>query len=284
MKPSLKYRLIEQCSGNYPITKMCTFFAVSRSGYYRYLKNKNKPARDAALAKAIAECQQARGRIHGYRYIHLWLKRHKGIHRNPKTVLHVMQKYGLLSEVRRKRWHGCGQSLHRYENLLNRQFHADSPNQKWVTDISYIPTAQGFLYLSVIRDLFDNSIVAYQTSKQQTVTLVLDTIRAAMAKEKVTGRLQLHSDQGFQYTSQAYFNLTQEYAMTPSMSRRGNPYDNALAENFFSMLKTECISRQKIQTFEQANHLIDDYIHFYNFERYQLKYRLTPFEKRTQTA
>ena len=201
---------MEQCSGNYPITKMCAFFAVSRSGYYRYLKNKNKPTRDAALAQAIAECQQARGKIHGYRYIHLWLERHKGIHRNPKTVLRIMRKYGLLSEVRRKRWHGCGQSLHRYENLLNRQFHADSPNEKWVTDISYIPTAQGFLYLSVIQDLFDNSIVAYQTGKQQTVTLVLDTIRAAMAKEKVAGRIQLHSDQGFQYTSQAYFNLTQE--------------------------------------------------------------------------
>lgn len=121
MKPKLKYRLIEQCSDNYPIAKMCTFFAVSRSGYYRYLKNKNKPPKDAALAEAIAECQQARGKIHGYRYIHLWLERHKGIHRNPKTVLRVMRKYGLLSEVRRKRWHSCGQSLHRYENLLNRQ-------------------------------------------------------------------------------------------------------------------------------------------------------------------
>lgn len=276
MKPKLKYRLIEQCSDNYPIAKMCTFFAVSRSGYYRYLKNKNKPPKDAALAEAIAECQQARGKIHGYRYIHLWLERHKGIHRNPKTVLRVMRKYGLLSEVRRKRWHSCGQSLHRYENLLNRQFCADSPNQKWVSDISYIPTAQGFLYLSVIRDLFDNSIVAYQTSKQQTVTLVLDTIRAAMAKEKVAGRIQLHSDQGFQYTSQAYFNLTQEYAITPSMSRRGNPYDNALAENFF------LCSRPNAS--EQANQLMNDYIPFYNFERYQLKYRLTPFEKRSQTA
>jgi transposase InsO family protein len=195
-----------------------------------------------------------------------------------------MRKYGLLSEVRRKKWHSCGQSIYRYANLLNRKFHADKPNQKWVTDISYIPTEQGFLYLSVIRDLFDNSIVAYKTSKQQTVTLVLDTIRAAMGKERVAGELQLHSDQGFQYTSQAYFNLTKEYCITPSMSRRGNPYDNALAENFFSMLKTECISRYKIHSFEQAKSLIDDYIYFYNFERFQLKYRLTPFEKRSQTV
>ncbi|WP_308660523.1 IS3 family transposase [Christensenella minuta] len=196
----------------------------------------------------------------------------------------MMRKYGLSSEVRRRRWQGCGHTLHRYSNLLNRDFRADSPNQKWVTDISYIPTGQGFVYLSIIRDLFDNSIVAYKTDRQQTVSVVLNTIHAAMAQEKIAGELTLHSDQGFQYTSQAYFNLTKEYGITPSMSRRGNPYDNAPAENFFSILKTECIGRQKIQSFEQAVQMIDDYIHFYNYERFQLKYRLTPFEKRSQTA
>lgn len=263
---------------------MCRFCGVSRSGYYRYLQHKDIPAKDARLAEMIAECQSLRGKIHGYRYIQLWLEKLKGVYRNPKTVLRVMRKYGLLSEVRHKRWQCCGQSIHRYDNILNRNFKAEHPNKKWVTDISYIPTAQGFLYLSVIRDLFDNSIVAYKTSTQQTVNLVLDTVRAAVEKEAVAGELQLHSDQGFQYTSQGYFNLTKEYGITPSMSRRGNPYDNALAENFFSMLKTECISRQKIQSFEQARQLIDDYIHFFNFERYQLKYRLTPFQKRSQSA
>ena len=284
MKPSLKYRLIEKCAGKYPISDMCKFYGVSRSGYYRYRQHKTTPAKDAFLAGLIAECQSARGKIHGYRYIQLWLEKNKGIHKNPKTVLRVMRKYGLLSEIRRKRWQGCSHAVHRYANILNRNFTAEHPNQKWVTDISYIPTAQGFLYLSVIRDLFDNSIVAYKTGKQQNTNLVLETVRAAMQKEAVAGELQLHSDQGFQYTSQAYFTLTQEYGITPSMSRRGNPYDNALAENFFSMLKTECLSRQKIHSFEQAQNLIDDYIHFYNFERFQLKYRLTPFQKRSQTA
>ncbi|WP_207650525.1 DDE-type integrase/transposase/recombinase [Desulforamulus aeronauticus] len=141
-----------------------------------------------------------------------------------------------------------------------------------------------YIQLSVIRDLFDNSIVAYRTSHQQTVALVLDTVRSAVEKETVAGELHLHSDQGFQYTSQAYFDLTQRYGITPSMSRRGNPYDNALAENFFSFLKTECICCQKVQTLEQAQLLIDNYIHFYNFERFQLKYRLTPFEKRSQAV
>ena len=177
-----------------------------------------------------------------------------------------------------------GEALHRYPNLLNPNFAADRPNQKWVTDISYIRTGQGFLYLSVIRDLYDNSIVAYKTGTEQTVNLVLNTIRAAKKNEKVTAELQLHSDQGFQYTSPAYFKLTQEYGITPSMSRRGNPYDNALAENFFSILKTECIYRQKIATFEDARTLIDDYIFFYNHQRIQTKTKLTPLELRCQFA
>ena len=193
-----------------------------------------------------------------------------------------MQKYNLLSQVRRRKYRNYGEYLHRYPNLLNRDFHADRPNQKWVTDISYIKTRQGVLYLSMIRDLYDNSIVAYSTGTEQNVNLVLSTIRAAKQKETVTAELQLHSDQGFQYTSQAYFKLTQSYHISPSMSRRGNPYDNALAENFFSILKTECINRVKLRTSAVARLLIDEYIYFYNHERIQLKTKLTPLEKRCQ--
>ena len=201
--------------------------------------------------------------------MHIWLEQ-QDIHRNPKTVLRIMKKYGLLSEIRRRRkWQNLGQQIHRYENLLNRQFHADRPNAKWVTDISYIHTKEGILYLSMIRDLYDNSIVAYKTASSQTVNLVLDTIRLAMRREKkkVAADLQLHSDQGFQYTSQAYFKLTQSYKITPYVSRRGNPYENAMVENFFSILKTECIYRTKIATFEEARRLIDDYIYFYNHQQ-----------------
>ena len=103
----------------------------------------------------------------------------------------------------------------------------------------------------MIRDLYDNSIVAYKTATRQTINLVLDTIRLAMKNEKkrVAAELQLHSDQGVQYTSHAYFKLTQSYKITPSMSRKGNPYDNAMAENFFSILKTECIYRTNQRPF-----------------------------------
>ena len=261
---------------------MCQFFDVSRSGYYDFVKRVDKPEKDGELADKIRMCQHSVDNTYGYRRVWLWLK-HKQIHRNPKTVLRIMKKYGLLSEIRRRRkWVNLGQQMHRYDNLLKRQFRADRPNTKWVTDISYIHTKEGVLYLSMIRDLYDNSIVAYKTASRQTVSLVLDTIRMAMKNEKkrVAAELQLHSDQGFQYTSPGYFNLTQSYGITPSMSSKGNPYDNAMAENFFSILKTECIYRYKPKTLKEADDLIDRYIHFYNYERIQTKTGVAPLTLR----
>lgn len=277
----VKYMVIYRHKEKYSISEMCRFFNVSRSGYYGYVKRMDIPAKDLPLAKKIQECQDKCGKTYGYRRVHIWLER-RGIHHNPKTILRVMQKYNLLSVVRRRKYHYYSDYAHRYENILNRNFNADKPNQKWVTDISYIHTKQGVLYLSIIRDLYDNSIVAYKTSTQQTINLVLNTIREAKKKEKVTAEVQLHSDQGFQYTSNQYFNLTKSYGITPSMSRRGNPYDNALAENFFSILKTECIYRTKLKTYEEARLIIDQYIDFYNNQRIQLKTKLTPQELRSQ--
>ena len=281
MKASVKYKVIYRCKEKYGVSEMCRFFCVSRSGYYDYVKRMDAPAKDLPLADRIRECQAECRNTYGYRRVHIWLERND-IHCNPKTVLRIMNKYNLLSVIRRKRYVKYAGALHRYPNLLNRDFVAEKPNQKWVTDISYIRTGQGFLYLSVIRDLYDNSIVAYKTGSEQNINLVLNTIRAAKRKEKVTAELQLHSDQGFQYTSQAYFKLTKRYSITPSMSRRGNPYDNALAENFFSILKTECIYRSKIATLAEARELIDNYIYFYNNQRIQTKTKLTPLEMRCQ--
>ena len=278
MRPKVKYAVIHRHRGEYPVSAMCQFFDVSRSGYYDFVKRVDKPEQDAELADKIRMCQHSVDNTYGYRRVWLWLK-HKEIHRNPKTVLRIMKKYGLLSEIRRRRkWVNLGQQMHRYDNLLKRQFRADRPNTKWVTDISYIHTKEGVLYLSMIRDLYDNSIVAYKTASRQTVSLVLDTIRMAMKNEKkrVAAELQLHSDQGFQYTSPGYFNLTQSYGITPSMSSKGNPYDNAMAENFFSILKTECIYRYKPKTLKEADDLIDRYIHFYNYERIQTKTGVAP--------
>ena len=281
MRTSVKYMVIYRHKDKYSVNEMCRFFEVSRSGYYDYVKRMDLPAKDIQIAEKIRECQDKCGKTYGYRRVHIWLERN-GIHKNPKTVLRVMQKYNLLSVIRRRRFYKYDQHLHKYQNLWKQNFKAERPNQKWATDISYIHTKQGVLYLSIIRDLYDNSIVAYKTGTQQTVNLVLDTIKEAKRKEKVTAELQLHSDQGFQYTSTAYFKLTQFYNITPSMSSKGNPYDNAMAENFFSILKTECIYRVKLKSYEEARLLIGEYIQFYNNQRFQLNTKLTPLEKRCQ--
>ena len=282
MKPSFKYAVIHRHRTKYAVKDLCEILQVSRSGYYKYVKHLDHTAKDFDLAEKIRTKQESCKKTYGYRRMKLWLDS-EGITKNPKTILRIMHKYDLLSEIRRrKRWRKMGEDKHRYDNWLNREFNAEHPNQKWVTDISYIQTQEGVLYLSMIRDLYDRSIVAYRTGTSQTINLVLDTIHLAMKSVKTESRreLHLHSDQGFQYTSQAYFDLTKEYGILPSMSRRGNCYDNALTENFFGILKTECIYRHKPETFEKANKMIDDYIYFYNHERIQLKTGLSPLSLR----
>ena len=137
MKPSVKYMVIYKNKSKYAISEMCKFFGVSRSGYYDFVARMDKPARDLPLANKIRECQEQCHKTYGYRRVQIWLERN-GIHHNAKTVLRVMRKYSLLSVIRRKKYYHCGEHLHRYPNLLDRDFHADRPNQKWVTDISYI--------------------------------------------------------------------------------------------------------------------------------------------------
>lgn len=285
MKASLKYRVLYRFKDKYPIKKMCEFFQVSRSGYYAWIARMEHEDKDKWLAEKIAICQEKSKKTYGYRRVGIWLLREYGLKVNHKAVLRIMGKYQLLSEVRRRRkYQQYSQALYKYDNLLNRNFKADRPNQKWVTDISYIHTKQGVLYLSMIKDLYDGFIVQYEIGNEQSIELVTKTVRKALKKEVAADGLALHSDQGFQYTSPAYFNLTQEYGITPSMSRRGNCLDNACAESFFGSLKTECINRYKPSTYEIARSLIADYVQFYNYDRIQLKTELTPYEKRCQFA
>lgn len=278
---SIKYKVIHRFKDKYSIKGMCDFFSVPRSGYYLWLKRIDEVDKDNNLAEMIKKCQDKTKQTYGYRRIKIWIKREYGITINHKAILRVMNKYNLLSQIRRRRKYiQYSQQLHKYDNILNREFKASKPNEKWVTDITYIHTKEGVLYLSAIRDLYDYSIVSYKTGTDQSINLVTNTIKEALKKEEVTDGLVLHSDQGFQYTSQAYYRLTKEYGITQSMSRRGNCLDNACAENFFGILKSECIHRFKPKTFAEARLLIDEYIYFYNFERIQLKTKMTPFEKR----
>ena len=184
MRPKVKHHVIYGNRERYPISVMCRFFEVSQSGYDDFVHRLERKEKDADLAEAIHVQRGHCFKIYGYRRMWLWPEK-QGTHRNPKTILRIMKKYGLWAEIRRRRqWVQVGQQLHKYENLLNCPFQADRPNSKWVTDIFYIHTKEGVLYLSMIRDLYDNSIVAYKIGTQQTVNLVLDTIHLAMMKEK----------------------------------------------------------------------------------------------------
>ena len=138
--------------------------------------------------------------------------------------------------------------------------------------------------MCAVVDLCGKMVLSYRIGTDMTASLVTDTVRAAKQKEKVTDGLALHSDQGSQYTSQAYFDLLQFYHIQPSMSSPGCPYDNSAMENFFGTLKTECLNRMKFHSKSDVEQAVAEYVQFYNFERINLKNGLTPFEIRSKTA
>jgi transposase InsO family protein len=262
---------------------MCDFFGVSRAGYYAWRKRGEQEDPDAERMKAVQTVYETSHKTYGYRRITIQLQDKHGLQINHKTVLRLMHKLGIRSVARKPNPYRKMEELdiyHRYDNILERDFVAGAPNQKWVTDISYIRLQHGWAFLSIIKDLFDGFIVGHLLHERNSIALVTQTLQQAKQNEKVTDGLILHSDQGTQYTSHAYHILTTQYHMTPSMSRRGNCWDNAPAENFFSHLKEEYLRHVALPTFEQAKQLIAEYIHFYNYERIQLKTRQTPYETR----
>ena len=275
----LKYRVIERFRGQYSVEAMCRLFEVSRSGYYAWRQRQGKEARDQWLVDLIIDCQQRCKQTYGCRRVRRWILRQYGKNVNLKAILRVMRKLDLLSQVRRRRpYVHYQQAIHKYPNLLKRAFDQPLPNQFWVTDITYIPTAKGMVYMCAVIDLCGKMLLAYRIGNDMTSSLVTDTIRDAKQKELVTDGLILHSDQGSQYTSQAYFDLSQEYHFQPSMSSPGCPYDNAAMENFFGTLKTECLYRTKFSSRSEVEQAVAEYVQFYNFERINLKNGLTPFE------
>lgn len=262
---------------------MCEFFGVSRAAYYAWQKRIEREDPDAARMQAVQAVFHASHKSYGFRRITMQLQDKQGLRINHKAVLRLMRKLGIRSVARKlvpyRKIEDLG-TYHRYPNLLERDFTASAPNQKWVTDITYIRTQTGWAFLSIIKDLFDGFIVGSILHGRNDLPLVLRTLQQAKETEKVTDGLILHSDQGMQYTSHAYHLLTSQYHITPSMSRRGNCWDNAPAENFFSHLKEEYLRHFPLPSFEQAQQLVAEYIHFYNYERIQLKTRQTPYHTR----
>ena len=281
----LKYRVIERFRGMYSIEDMCKVFEVSRSGYYAWRNRQEKTPKDQWLIDLVVECQKYSKQTYGIRRVRRWIRRRAGKTVNIKAVLRVMRKLNLLSVVRRRRPYTRYQkAVHKYPNLLNRNFDQLQPNKFWVTDITYIPIPGSMLYMCAVLDLCGKVVLAWKIGSDMSSSLVTDTIREALKQEKVTVGLALHSDQGSQYTSQAYFDLIQEYHVSPSMSSPGCPYDNAAMENFFGTLKTECLYHAHFSSRTEVEQLVSEYVNFYNFDRISLKNGLTPIEFRCKTV
>ena len=281
----LKYRVIERFREKYSIKAMCEAFGVSRSGYYAWRGRQRKEAKDQWLVDLVTQFQKQSRQTYGIRRVRLWIQRQTGRLVNTKAILRVMRKLNLLSAIRRRRpYTRYQQAVHKYPNVLNRNFDQVKPNQFWVTDITYIPIPGSMLYMCAVLDLCGKAVLAWKIGGDMSSSLVTDTIREALQREKVTDGLALHSDQGSQYTSQAYFDLVQAYHVLPSMSSPGCPYDNAAMENFFGALKTECLYRTHFTAHSEVEQLVTEYVDFYNFERISLKNGLTPVEIRSKTA
>ena len=273
----------------YKIKKLCHYLSVSTSGYYRWLKL-GRPIRysfDEWLADQIENIFHETQK--GYRFIKDELFRQFGVVYNDKTIYKYMKILGLSSPIRKKRYQCCTTEDPNEKarivcsNHLARNFTASRPLEKLVTDVSYIYSQEGRMYLSVIKDLFDNSIIAYQVSKFNDLKLVMDNVvQVVDDKWNPTMVCTLHSDQGFQYTNIVYIKYLEVRGVTVSHSRKANCYDNACCENFFGHLKSEYLELGDYpKTNDDLIRAVADYIDFYNKRRPQRKLKgMTPEQYR----
>ena len=236
--------------------------------------------------RLVLEGYERSRRTYGYRRIQIWIEREYGKKINHKAVLRLMRKLNIRSIARkqdpRRYFHKRYWAIHTAQNLLKQDFSTQGPNEKWGTDITYINTKKGFVYLAVIKDFFDGAILGHALSRNLSPQFVLQAVRQAATRIQTAQKVILQSDRGFQFQTDAYRSLTEQLGITPSMSRKGNCLDNAPTESFFSQLKEELIRHIKIKDFKDAVEIVEDYIHFYNHDRIQLKTKLTPMEFRRQ--
>ncbi len=265
---------------------MCQVLQVSRSGYYAWKDRppSNRRQADEELLKAIRESHTKSRGLYGVHRIYADLK---GRFKCGKNRVYRLMKANGIQSIRPRKYKVTTNSKHNLpvaENLLNQDFHVESPNTVWVSDISYIPTGEGRLYLASVVDLCSKDVVGLAMDSTMTKELVIQALNQAIGRERPFEGLIHHSDRGVQYASHAYQNLLRENGFIPSMSRKGNCYDNAPVESFFSTLKNELIHLRRFKTREEAKSAIFDYIEvFYNRQRRHssLGY-LTPLEFKHQ--
>jgi len=262
----MKYQFIEEHKHEFAIVVMCGVLAVSESGFYAWRKRPTcrRKQEDAHLKQEIQQVFKTHHGRYGSPRIHRDL-RDEGISCSRKRVARLMRAEELSARSKRRRVITTKRDKAHpvAPNLLNRDFHAEEPNKKWATDITYIPTKQGWLYLAVILDLYSRIVVGWSMSGNCDEKLVEHALEHALARRHPKAGLLHHSDRGCQYTAHAYQACLQKYGIQPSMPRKGNYWDNAAMESFFGTLKDECVRETFYASHEEARSELFIYIEAY---------------------
>jgi len=266
----MKFRFIQQQARGHSVKGLCQALGVSRSGYYAWRRRsaKKQELANEVLMRLIRLIFKGSRQTYGYRRVHAEVKKQMKCSRN--RVARLMRQAGLYSR-RRRRYRATTQSGHKRpvaKNHLARTFTATAPNRKWVSDITYIKTDEGWLYLSALMDLYSRKVVGWAMETRLTDGLTIKALEMALGRRRPAPGLIHHSDRGSQYASNKYQAHLKEAEVIASMSRTGNAYDNAPIESFFATLKTELIHRRRYRTRYEAKVDIFEYIEvFYNRQR-----------------
>ncbi|WP_338533889.1 IS3 family transposase [Leclercia adecarboxylata] len=266
----LRYAFIRDNTCCWPVRLLCRVLDVHPSGFYAWLQqpHSQRHQADLRLTGQIKQFWLESGCVYGYRKIHLDL-RDSGQQCGVNRVWRLMKRVGIKAQVGyRSPRARKGEASIVSPNRLQRQFNPDAPDKRWVTDITYIRTREGWLYLAVVVDLFSRKIIGWSMQSRMTKDIVLNALLMAVWRRNPQKQVLVHSDQGSQYTSHEWQSFLKSHGLEGSMSRRGNCHDNAVAESFFQLLKRERIKKKSYGTREEARSDIFDYIEmFYNSKR-----------------
>lgn len=257
------------------------FAGIKRSTYYDTVKKMNRPDPDADLKVEIQAIYNEHEGRYGYRRIRDELA-NRGKKVNHKKVQRIMKALGLKCLVRMKKYKSYKGTVGKIApNILDRNFKADAPNEKWVTDITEFKLFGEKLYLSPVLDLFNGEIITYTIGSRPTYSLVSEMIEKALERLPEEHKLLMHSDQGWHYQMKQYRHALESRGIVQSMSRKGNCYDNSVMENFFGIMKSEFLYLKEFQSVEDFKMELENYINYYNTKRMKAKLKMSPVQYRT---
>jgi putative transposase len=267
----MKYEFIQEYREAFPIVLMCEVLEVGKSGYYARLRRSKSPQvlENQRLLIEIKSIHRDSRETYGSPRVHSALKK-KAISCGKHRVARLMREHNIRS-VHKRKFKMTTDSNHRYpvaENILDRKFEVSKPDACWASDITYIPTQEGWLYLAAILDLFNREVIGWSMNSRMTRKLAVDALTMAIDRRNPEEGLLHHSDRGSQYASVEFQEILANRNITCSMSRKGNCYDNAVVESFFHSLKVECVHNKNYETRKEARADLFEYIEvFYNRKR-----------------